>query len=153
MLSFLNTRHKDQAGGGLMVLIGLGALVQGSSYSFGSLARVGPGFFPVALGSLLGLLGLGMIATADKAARQTGEGHAAEWRGWGCIALSLVLFVTLGTYGGLLPATFAVVFVSALGDRRNSIKDALILACAIMVVSVAVFWWALQVQFPLFRWG
>jgi hypothetical protein len=46
-----------------------------------------------------------------------------------------------------------VVFIAALGDRQNSVKAAFYLALSITAVSVVVFWWALQVQFPLFNWG
>jgi len=45
------------------------------------------------------------------------------------------------------------VFISALGDRDNTWKKALLLSLAIVVVAVVVFWWALQIQLPLFRWG
>jgi len=38
-----------------------------------------------------------------------------EWRAWLCILAGPILFIILGSLGGLLPATFACVFVSALG--------------------------------------
>jgi hypothetical protein len=76
-----------------------------------------------------------------------------EWRGWFCIGASIVAFVALGKYGGLLPATFAIVFISALGDRQNTVASVAVLALACAVVCVVVFWWALQIQFPLFQWG
>ena len=59
----------------------------------------------------------------------------------------------LGHWGGLLPATFAIVFISALGDRKNTIKQAFVLSLGMSVIAVVVFWWALQLQLPLFRWG
>lgn len=137
-----------------MVVLGVAAAVHGRTYSFGTLRRIGPGFFPVALGVLLALIGLAIVATAQPVTSPRDEGrYSPQWRGWGCIALSLVLFVVLGKYGGLLPATFAIVFVSALGDRRNTAKDALTLALAMATVCVLIFWWALKLQFPLFTWG
>lgn len=147
-------RYRDQVGGALMIAIGLGGIIEGQTYSFGSLARMGPGFFPVVLGALLGLVGVGITANAKPTqASREDTAHKANSRGWVCIALSLVLFIILGRYGGLLPATFAVVFVSALGDRRNSVMNALVLAVAIVAVCVTVFWGLLQLQFPLFTWG
>ncbi|MEJ0045599.1 MAG: hypothetical protein WDN04_05275 [Rhodospirillales bacterium] len=50
---------------------------------------------------------------------QEKEKLAPEWRGWICIVASVLAFVVLGKYGGLLPATFAIVFIAALGDRDN----------------------------------
>ncbi|MGH8781786.1 tripartite tricarboxylate transporter TctB family protein [Paraburkholderia sp.] len=146
---------RDYYGGALMMLIGLGAIVQGASYRIGSLTAMGSGFFPVALGAILVLLGICIAGSAHRTPRDavTDEPAPIEWRGWLCILGSIVAFVALGKYGGLLPATFAVVFISALGDRDNSILSALLLALAMSAVCVVVFWWALQLQFPLFTWG
>jgi hypothetical protein len=157
--SFINKHNRDYYGGGMMLLFGLGAIWEGMSYRIGTLVRMGPGFFPVALGVILAFTGVAiMVGAAASAAAEIKEDNKEdnlrpEWRGWICISLSIVAFVVLGRYGGLVPATFAIVFISALGDRQNTIKSAAILAAAMCVVCVAVFWYALQVQFPLFQWG
>jgi hypothetical protein len=156
MSSFINKYNKDYYGGGLMMLIGLGAAFQGKSYKIGSLIQMGSGFFPVALGLLLALVGAAIALSAKRPAAisQEPEKHLPpEWRGWICIALSIVAFVVLGQYGGLMPATFAIVFISALGDRQNNVKTAIVLALAMCAICAVVFWWALDVSFPLFRWG
>ncbi|SDS46974.1 tripartite tricarboxylate transporter TctB family protein [Bradyrhizobium canariense] len=154
MYSFLNKYNKDYYGGGLMMLIGLAAAIQGRTYNVGTMSKMGSGFFPVALGVLLILAGA-MIALTAKAAvpADIKTQVAPEWRGWLCITLGIIAFVVLGRYGGLLPATFAIVFISAMGDRQNTIGQALSLSLVMTAVAVAVFWWALQLQFALFRWG
>ncbi|HEY4075070.1 MAG TPA: tripartite tricarboxylate transporter TctB family protein [Herbaspirillum sp.] len=157
MHSFINRYNRDYYGGGLMLLFGVSAIWAGMSYRIGTLVRMGPGFFPVTLGVILAFTGVAiMIGAAASAAAEVpdkDDNLPPEWRGWICISLSIVAFVILGQYGGLLPATFAVVFISALGDRQNTIKGALILAAAMCLVCLAVFWYALQVQLPLFQWG
>jgi hypothetical protein len=157
---FLAGYRRDYYGGALMCLIGAGAVTQGLNYSFGSLTHMGPGFFPTCLGAILILLGLSIAGTAKRpTTRKTQhegvplEDTGPEWRGWFCIIASIIAFVILGKWGGLLPASFAVTFISALGDRDNTWKSALILAAIITVVSVVIFWWALQLQFPLLTWG
>ena len=147
-------RGRDYLGGVLMIALGLGAALEGSTYSIGSLSRMGPGFFPVALGVILALAGVAIAVTArfEENVVDT-HAHAPEWRGWICIGASVVAFVVIGRYGGLLPATFAIVFVSALGDRENTIAGAAVLAFACALVALVVFHFALQLQFPLFRWG
>jgi hypothetical protein len=154
MKTFLEKYNKDYCGGALMILLGVGVLLQGRTYKVGTLSKMGPGFFPVALGVLLALIGAAIVLTA-KGDIALGEEKqlVPEWRGWICITLSIVAFVVLGKYGGLLPASFAIVFISAMGDRQNTLKSAFILSVAIVAVCVAVFWWALQIQFPLFQWG
>lgn len=157
---FLSGYRRDYYGGALMCLIGAGAVVQGLNYSFGSLTHMGPGFFPTCLGAILILLGMSIAGTAKRpSVRKTQhegvplESSGPEWRGWFCIIASIAAFAVLGKWGGLLPASFAVTFISAFGDRDNTWKSALALAAVITLISVVVFWWALQLQFPLFAWG
>lgn len=151
---FINKHNKDYYGGALMLAIGLGAMHGGFDYKIGTLSRMGPGFFPVVVGVVLALMGL-LIALGARSATVAGEEQRLppEWRGWICIVTGMIAFIALGKYGGLLPATFAIVFISALGDRQNTVKHALLLALGVCVVGVVVFWWALQMQFPLFTWG
>ena len=154
MQGFINKYNRDYYGGALMLLLGLGAVFQGMTYQVGTLSRMGPGFFPVSLGAILAFIGVILVATAKSSIPKGEEVHLPpEWRGWICIIMSIVAFIVFGVYGGLLPATFAVVFISALGDRNNSVKQAFFLSVALTAIGVAVFWWALQMQFPLFRWG
>lgn len=157
---FLSTYRRDYYAGALMVLIGVGAVVQGYQYNIGTLTRMGPGFFPVALGVILACLGVLIAGTAKQpqvrpTLHEGGplESGGPEWRGWFCILASIVAFIVLGQYGGLLPATFAIVFISAMGDRNNTWLSALVLASVISLSCLVIFWWALQVQFPLFTWG
>jgi hypothetical protein len=150
----LTPSNRDYYGGALMILIGLGAVIQGRQYPIGTLSRMGPGFFPVALGAILAFTGLAIIATARfTTTKVEATPLPPEWRGWFCIGLSIVAFVVLGKYGGLVPATFAIVFISALADRENTLLSATVLALATVAVSIVVFWWALQMNFALFGWG
>jgi len=154
MRRLVTTSNRDYYGGALMLAIGLAAIVQGRQYPIGTLSRMGPGYFPVALGAILAFTGLAIVVSARFASRQVEEkALPAEWRGWFCIGLSIVAFVVLGKHGGLVPATFAVVFISALADRQNTILAAAVLALATVAICIVVFWWALQMNFALFGWG
>lgn len=151
---------KDYYGGALLVVIGLAAVYAGIGYRVGELAHMGPGFFPVALGGLLALTGL-LIALAARGEKPASEeavshGHPGgmpDLRGGICIILGILAFLLFGEYGGLLPATFAIVFISALGDRDNTLTEAVLLSLAMSFIAVVVFWWALKLQLPLFQWG
>ena len=147
----MNPRARDRAGGALVALTGLGATVVGSSYPLGSLNRMGPGFFPVSLGVILTVTGL-LIALSAKASGPPGAHGpmAPDLRGWACILAGVAAFAVLGQRAGLVPATFAVVFISAMGDRRNSLGAAAMLALVMVVVCVVVFVWLLNIPFNLF---
>lgn len=152
--------NKDFYGGAIMMVIGLYAAVVGWRYDTGTLSQMGPGFMPVAVGVLLTATGVLIAVFAPRdvepIAGPPPVGHAARLpdpRGALCIVLGMLAFMLVGRYGGLVPATFAIVFISALGDRANSVKDAVCLALALCVVAAVVFSWALRLQLPLFKWG
>jgi hypothetical protein len=159
-------RARDYYGGVGLIALGLGAAMTSLRYGIGSVTDMGAGFFPAAVGCLLALLGLGIALGAWRAQEPTqeptqeltqepvdAEPLAPEWRGWLCIILSIIAFIVIGAHLGLLPATFAIVFISALGDRRNTIRGAALLAAAISLLCVVLFWWALRVQMPLLLWN
>ncbi|MCZ2496045.1 tripartite tricarboxylate transporter TctB family protein [Xylophilus sp. Kf1] len=141
-----------------MVVVGLAAAYASVQYKLGSLQRMGPGFFPCAVGVMLAVAGL-LIALSARGGRPpaaAGGHHPAglpDLRGGLCIVAGTIAFVVLGNYCGLLPATFAIVFISAMGDRSNTVLQAVVLSLAMMVIATVVFWWALQLQLPLVKWG
>jgi uncharacterized membrane protein YhdT len=148
------TLKRDYYAGALMLLLGVGAAVVGSGYKFGSLARMGPGFMPVVLGIVLAFLGLLIAGTALGSSEPDREKFLPEnpqWFGWLCIIAGPVLFIILGHYGGMIPAVFACVFVSALGDKTATLKSSLVLAAGVTVFGVLLFHYLLNIPFPLLR--
>jgi hypothetical protein len=150
---FFKRYGQDLYAGAFVFIIGLGAVYMGFGYQTGNLRHMGPGFFPVSVGAIIALMGVLIALGARGQVEEDAEYLPPEWRGWICIVLSIIAFIVVGKFGGLLPATFAIVFISALGDRQNTIKGAFILSVAMCVICLVVFWWALQLQFPLFTWG
>jgi hypothetical protein len=154
MRNWLAGNGRDLAAGMLMTVIGIAAMMQGTTYQVGSLTQMGPGFFPVALGAIMAGCGLVITIVAKYSAAATvQETLPPEWIGWAAILGGIIAFVVIGQYGGLIPATFAIVFISALGDRKNTLLSAATLALVMVVIAVVVFWWALKVQLPLLTWG
>ena len=148
------TLKRDYYAGALMLLIGVGAAVTGAGYKFGTLARMGPGFMPVMLGVVLAFLGI-LIAGTALASSEPDEAKFLpahpQWFGWACILGGPVLFIILGTYGGMIPAVFACVFVCALGDKTGTYKSSAILAAGVTVFGVLLFHYLLSIPFPLLR--
>lgn len=151
---------KDHCGALLLLALGATVLVMGLGYRMGALNHMGAGFIPVVLGALMMLVGIAIGVTAAPGLREMVNplpGHGAhgggrDVRGWACILGGVVAFVVLGEYGGLIPATFASVFISAMGDRNNTFKGAAILGAILTVFCVIVFHYGLSLQLPLFRW-
>jgi hypothetical protein len=147
-------RKPDFYAGTLMVLFGVVAALEGPRYRIGTLMQMGSGFMPTALGIVLifaGSLTAGTAVGVPLGEDQASSPQRPQWLGWACILAGPLMFIVCGRFG-LIPATFACVLVSALGDRTATWKSALVLAAAVAVFGVAVFWYFLQIQMPLFRW-
>ena len=145
--------NKDYVSAVTLIVIGLGIVAEGLRYRFGSLTQMGAGFIPVVLGAILALVGVAIGMTAERDDFGDAQSAPTEWRGWLCILGAIVSFVVLGVYGGLVPATFAMVFIGALGDKSNGVRVALLLALGITAAGVLIFSVGLHMQFPLFTWG
>jgi putative Ca2+/H+ antiporter (TMEM165/GDT1 family) len=146
---------RDFYAGGLMLLLGLGIALKGSTYRGGTLMHMGPGFLPTALGILLVLLG---IAIAAASLAPDGDEHGGnqsllpehpQWWAWFCILMSPVAFIFFGRYFGMLPGTFACVFIAALGDKTATWKGTIILAAVVTAFGVTLFSYFLQVPMPI----
>lgn len=149
-------RKRDFYAGGLMVLLGAAVTLDSMTYTTGTLMHMGPGMFPFILGIVLTFIGILIFGTA--VVTPLGEDERIlpknkEWRGWACILAGPLLFMIFGEFFGMVAATFACVFVSALGDRTATLKGSLLLAAGVTFFGVLLFSYVLQLPFPMFRWG
>jgi len=152
---------KDHYGALLLLALGAGVFALGLTYRMGNLNRMGAGYIPVVLGVLMMCVAVALGVTAAPPGKEKishplpGDGthKGPEWRGWLCILGGVGAFVVVGQYGGLMPATFASVFISAMGDRNNTVKGAAALGAALTVFCLIVFHYGLQMTFSLFQWG
>ena len=103
--------RRDFCAGGLMILFGLVAAVNGPRYHVGTLMHMGPGFMPTALGVILILLGVMIAGTAAATADAELDGDEnilpphPQWFAWLCILAGPFMFVIFGSIGGMAPAT------------------------------------------------
>ena len=148
--------RRDFYAGCLMVLFGLFAALNGPNYTLGTLMRMGPGFLPTALGVILICLGVIIAGTAATTAAPDAEDQRflpePQWLGWLCILAGPLAFILFGKLGGMIPGTFACVFISALGDRDATWKGALVLAAGVTVFGVLLFHCLLKIPMPILHW-
>ena len=148
---------KELWSGGLLVFIGMATVLASLNYKLGTLARMGPGYFPLILGIILMILGLLIFISPDVSSpREDGLEKlpkGAQLKTWLLVVASVALFVVLGKYGGLAPATFSLCFIAALADSKNSLKTALAVGVILTLFTVVVFHYGLGMQLPLFAWA
>lgn len=151
--------HKrDFYAGGLMVLFGLVAALKGPEYRMGTLMHMGPGFLPTALGVILIILGVIIAGSAAVTAPHSEEEERIlpahpEWLAWLLILAGPLAFVVFGKIGGMIPATFFCVFISALGDRKGTWKSSLVLATVVTFFGVLLFHNLLKIPMPILNWN
>jgi hypothetical protein len=148
-------RKRDFYAGGLMILFGLVMALKGPTYRLGTLMHMGPGFLPTALGALLIVLGIAIAGSS--LSTEDGEDEdilpeKPEWFAWGCILASPIAFMIFGAYFGMAPATFACVFVAAIGDREATLRSVTVLSAVVTVFGVGLFSYVLQIPMPILSW-
>lgn len=140
--------NKDLLAGLLFILIGGLAVVIARDYPMGSVARMGPGYFPTILGGILFLFGVYVMIRGIF----SGEKVQGEW-GWkplALIALSIVFFGFLMDRLGMVPALVVMFFVGALAGREFRFKEVLLLTGLMSVFAVGVFVYGLKLPYQLF---
>lgn len=138
---------------GIVFVIGSGTVAKSLQYNIGTAERLGPGAFPLIIGVLLLLLSVFLLfERRDDDAKETEDSSTFEIRGWGMVCVGAIAFIVLGKNGGLIPATFASVFLASLGDRDNTWMSAAKLASGVTVFAVSVFHYGLKMPIPLLTW-
>ena len=140
----------DILAGLIFVAFGLAFGITSLSYELGTPLRMGPGYFPLALGGILVLLGLlimgkGFISGSGAEERL----GSIPWRAL-VLIVAAVLFFGLTVRGlGLVPATAVTALLTALASSRTGILAAVAIAAGLTALCVLVFVLALQLRLPL----
>jgi hypothetical protein len=134
---------------GAIVAFGLVALWLGSSYSIGTLGQMGPGYFPVILGGFTVLVGLATVVhvrRSDAPAPNVAVGPAALVLG------GLLAWALTAERFGLVPATFAVVILSAFAKPPVRLVPLLGMAVIASALCVVVFVYGFGLPLRPFKW-
>ena len=145
----------DFFSGVMFTAVGAAFAIGATTYNVGNGARMGPGYFPLMLGILLGVLGL-IIIFQSLVVETAGGDKIGKWA-WRplffVIAANLAFGVLLGglpSIGvpamGMIIAIYALVIVSSLAGNEFKLRDVLVLATILAAGSYVAFIWALKLQ-------
>jgi len=142
--------YRDLIGGGLIVLAGAGAMYHSlTAFNIGTLARMGPGYFPALVSGLFILCGLGILIPA---LFRAGAMPVIEFRPLIWISLSTLAFALMLVPFGLIPAIIAQTVLAGVSDRKLSWKGSFILAAIVAVGATLIFRVGLGLHIPAFSW-
>jgi hypothetical protein len=148
-MQYLKDRLEDVIAGFVTGGIGLFIIVEALGYRMGALRSMGPGYFPIILGTIMVVLALVMLLTAQPS-RVALAPEKGQLRGVLFLTAAFGAFALAIESLGLLAAIALAVFLSALANRRTPWLVALALAVGTAVVSVLVFRVGLGLQMRAF---
>jgi hypothetical protein len=134
--------------GALLAAAGAFFAFQSLGLEIGTALRMGPGYFPLVLSTVLILLGIVILV---QAVRVQGEpiGPLA-WRGMLFILPAPVFFGLTVRGLGFAPALFLTAFIACFASRRMNVVFAIILSLLLTAFSIAVFSYGLGLPFERF---
>jgi hypothetical protein len=150
--------QKDFFSGLMFTIVGAAFALGATTYTVGTGARMGPGYFPLLLGILLAVLGATILFNAMVV--ETPEGNKiGKWafRPLSFIILANVLFgVMIGglpSIGlppmGMILGIYVLTIVASMADGHFKLKEVLVLATILCIGSYLAFVVLLKLQFPV----
>lgn len=155
----MNIKSQKDFFSGLMFMVAGVAFAWGATgYTIGTGARMGPGYFPLALGILLAVLG--GIITFKALVVETVDGDKIGKLAWKplffIIAANLVFGVMVGGLPsihlpamGLIAGIYALTFIASLAGDAFNAKETAVLATVLAAMSYVAFVLLLKLQFPV----
>jgi hypothetical protein len=142
---------RDLVAGMLLTSFGLFvAIYAARHYEIGQTSRMGPGYFPVALGCALAALGLVVAAFAFRRAVHVLHPPPFAWRPLVAIAASVIAFALLVVPFGLFPATFVLALLAAAAEPRFLWRRTILLGASLGLLAWLIFVVGLQMSLPAF---
>jgi hypothetical protein len=141
--------QRNFAAGLLYVVFGVAVAIAASRYRMGSLARMGPGYFPFAAGVALGIVGVWLMGQAAR--RGAPISTMGVWSGPNLIAVlsSILLFGLLVDSTGLLIAVTVLVGLSSRAHPKFSWRVLAISLSVLLLVTWTVFVLLLGLPFSM----
>ncbi|NYT87001.1 tripartite tricarboxylate transporter TctB family protein [Pollutimonas harenae] len=146
----MQLRNKEDFWSGIMFLaIGVGFALGATSYSMGTSARMGPGYFPFWLGVLLALLGAIVALGAMSPKATETEIGKFDWKIAAIVVGSVALSGVLLSHLGIYLTVFLLVVGSSFASHEFSWKVSIITGLFLVLFVWLAFIKGLGLIFPL----
>ena len=146
----MQLRNKQDFWSGVMfILLGLGFAWKATSYSMGTAARMGPGYFPHWLGIIMAILGAVVLLSSLRPKSQKTEIAHFDFKILGIIISAIVLFGLLLRPMGLIFSLFLLVSISSFASHEHSWKVTIANASFLTLLCWLSFVKGLKLVFPI----
>jgi putative tricarboxylic transport membrane protein len=142
-------RTKDFKAGLIFMFFGVGAMVFSVAYRIGTAAKMGPGYFPFALGGVLTVLGLVVSLGSLSRGQEVRETRFFRAKPLVLVISSVVLFGVLLQPLGLVFSTLILILVASMASDEFKKKEAILNAFALLAIVLIVFVYFLNFQIPV----
>ncbi|MCU0539182.1 MAG: tripartite tricarboxylate transporter TctB family protein [Desulfobacterales bacterium] len=132
----------------LFLFFGAAAMLLSRGLTLGTAAKMGPGYFPFALGALLCALG-GFLLARGVLSAAAGGWPSLQIKPLFVILSSVVLFSQILNPLGLLLSTALLVLLASAASHEFRWKEALINAAVLVGIVLTVFVYFLEFQIPV----
>lgn len=146
----MRIRHpKDFLTGVMFILFGAAAMVLSLGLRVGTAAKMGPGYFPFALGAFLVALGAAILLRGALWAKGSHGWPVLQLKPVAIVLMSVVLFSQILRPLGLLLSTAVLVVLASKASHEFRWKEALLNAAVLVAIVLAVFVYFLEFQLPI----
>ncbi len=140
-------RNPKEFGSGLLfALFGIAAIAVGAAYPVGTAARMGPGYFPRALGLIL--LAIGAVLIFRGLRTQGARLSIPTLKPLAIVLGSVVLFGVAVVPLGLVLAAILLVVTSSVASHEHNWKESIVAAVLLAAFVVLAFSYGLGLQLP-----
>jgi hypothetical protein len=135
----------------IAIALGVFAAITATSYPFGTIQSMGPGFVPFWLGVILAAMGVGIIVVEGRKS-DAEELDIPGLRPLLAISGSVLIFALTIDRFGLLPSVFLTSFVATISESKMNPGRSLIVSVALAAISLVVFQYGLGLQVRAVSW-
>ncbi|CAM8640181.1 Protein of unknown function DUF1468 [Comamonadaceae bacterium] len=150
--------QKDFFSGIMFIVVGAAFALGASTYSIGTGARMGPGYFPLVLGVLLAIIGIAVTFTSLVVETEDGDkvGKFAWKPLFFIISANLVFGACIGGLPmiglkplGLIVGIYLLTYIASHAGDEHKFKEVAVLATVLALLSYVAFIVLLKLQFPV----
>ena len=135
--------------GGLVIALAAAFCYGALQYRTGSLARIGPGAFPLLAAAILLFLGI-LLAVKQPSRDDEVAVVQVNWRPLVCIFFAITGFALMVQWSGLIAASLWLICCATIADRNSGLLAIFCINVIALSSVVGIFYWLLAMPVPLY---